>query len=154
MTDWIKVTGSTEKPYNKRRHQKWNQEYIWFPGDSSSVRTGDRLFLYTGHPLRRFYGVSIVSEEPTITIEASRGLKLRCGVSTHFILVDLDTYAVKAEDVFPLPSGIELVSLRQKSHLKIQPEDAARLSTHLICALVRESAGLTSTPVQTSFFNK
>ncbi len=153
VADWIKIVGgSNTSPYTQAAHDSWDRRYVWFPGKGTSVTAGDRLFLYTGHPLRRFFCISEVLEDPSVSIQAQEGLHLRCRVQTQLTLVDLRTYGVRAEAVFPLPSGARLLSLRQKSHVQIDSNDAVRLVTHLMAALARELSGAVDAPVQRSLF--
>ncbi len=154
MTDWIKVMGSSDHPYNQRKHRGRDQRHVWFPGRSSTVDEGDRLFLYSGHPLQRFFGVVLVICAPRVTIGSEDGLRLCCRVFTQLQLVDLENFGVPAKDVFPLPGGTRLVSMRQNSHVEIQPDDAARLYTHLHTAAAREQAEMTRAPVQRNLFTR
>lgn len=154
MTDWIKVMGSYDRPYNQMRHRSRDQRYVWFPGRSSSVQEGDRLLLYSGHPLQRFFAITLVVREPSMTIGSEDGLRLCCRVFTQLAIVDLEDFAVRADNVFPLPSGTKLVSMRQKSHVKIQSDDAIRICTHLQAAAAEETAQMTRAPVQKNLFNR
>ena len=153
MTEWIKIVGGTRTaPYTQNQHEIWDQRHVWFPGKGTSVAAGDRLFLYTGHPLQRFFSICTVLEDPSIRINAEEGLHLRCRVQPHLTLSDLAVYGVRAESVFPLPGGARLISLRQKSHLQIETDDAVRLITHLVAALTRELSAIMDAPIQKSLF--
>lgn len=152
MAYWIKTVGSSILPYTQERHDSWNQQYVWFPGDNVSVTDGDRLFLYTGRPLRRLFAICTVTEAPSVSIGAHDGLRLRSPVFVHLTISDLLSSGVKAEEVFPLPSGRKLVSLRQNSHVRIESDDGIRLTTHLITALQRELARNSTRLTQRSLF--
>lgn len=152
MADWIKTVGSSISPYTQERHDSWNQQYVWFPGEHVSVTGGDRLFLYTGRPLRRLFAVCTVTEAPSVSIGVHDGLRLRAPVFVHLCISDLKSSGVAAEQVFPLPSGLRLVSLRQHSHVRIEDNDAVRLTTHLMTALGREFARDAGRLMQQSLF--
>ncbi len=154
MADWIKIVGgSNTSPYTQATHDGWDRRYVWFPGKGTSVAAGDRLFLYTGHPLRRLFCICRVLEDPSVSLNAQEGLHLRCRVQPLLTLSDLRTYGVDAGSVFPLPGGARLVSLRQKSHLQIEDDDAVRLITHLVAALARELLA-SEPPIQSTLFPK
>ncbi|MFO8059276.1 MAG: hypothetical protein R6U70_01270 [Bacillota bacterium] len=151
MAEWIKIVGGSKtSPYTQAAHDSWDRRHVWFPGTGTSVSAGDRLFLYTGHPLRRFFCICRVLEAPSVSINAREGLHLRCRVQTQLTISDLTAHGVRAEAVFPLPGGATGVSLRQKSHLRIEGNDAVRLITHLMAALARELAA--DAPIQRSLF--
>ncbi len=152
MSDWIKITGSIEAPYTQARHHEWDQRYIWFPGAGSRVARGDRLFLYTGHPLRRFYALCIVLEGPVSVVVPRDGLRLRARVFTQLSLWDLRTYGVEADEAFPLPSGRDTRSLRQKSHIVLNPEESIALGKRLLAAAARETHDWIGVPIQVQLF--
>lgn len=152
MADWIKTVGSSISPYTQQRHDSWNQQYVWFPGENVSVAEGDRLFLYTGRPLRRIFAVCTVVDAPSVSIGARDGLRLRSPVFVHLCISDLRSSGVMAQQVFPLPSGLRQVSLRQHSHVRIEDNDAVRLTTHLMTALGRELARDADGLMQQSLF--
>lgn len=152
MSDWIKITGSMENPYTQARHRNRDQRHVWFPGTGARVEKGDRLFLYTGHPLRRFYGICIVLEGPVSVVVPRDGLRLRSRVFDQLSVWDLRSYGVDAEDVFPLPGGREMISLRQKSHIILDPTEASSLAELLVAAVEREIEDWTGIPIQARLF--
>ncbi len=153
MADWIKTVGSKDSPYTQKRHLAWGQRYVWFPGSRVNVTEGDRLFLYTGHRLRRFFGICRVLRAPVPTEEPRPGERLRCPVFVLLTITDLQRFGVSADEVLPLPGGTSSVSLRQKSHVKIEDEDSLRLSARLTRALYREMSAHTGEPIQYSVFS-
>lgn len=153
VSDWIKITGSTDDPYTQARHRDWDQRYVWFPGTGARVAEGDRLFLYTGHPLRRFYGLCIVLERPVSVVVPRDGLRLRSRVFVQVNVWDLRGYGVPAEEVFPLPGGRSTLSLRQKSHIILEPREASLLSSRLLEAVAREAVNWIGLPIQSGLFS-
>jgi len=135
MQDWIKTVGSEEFSYTQEVHSQADQRFVYFPVRSTSIRPGDRLFLYTGAPLQRFFGVVLVSGEAEAV--DCEDLPLRLPVFVQLMVRRLE-FGLPAKEVFPLPSGRELVSLRQQSHVAIDTEDAARLIARIVVGAQRE----------------
>ncbi len=152
MSDWIKITGSADDPYTQAAHREWDQRFVWFPGTGSRVDRGDRLFLYTGHPLRRFYAICIVLDRPVSVVVPRDGLRLRSRVFTQLSVWDLKGYGVSVDEVFPLPGGRGTISLRQKSHIILDPREVKPLAERLASATVREASDWIGIPVQSALF--
>jgi len=153
VADWIKTVGAKNAPYTQKRHLSWGQRYVWFPGSHVNVAEGDRLFLYTGHNLRRFFGICRVMRAPAVTEETQGIGRVRCPVFVLLLITDLARFGLKAEEVMPLPGGTRTISLRQQSHVRIEEDDALRLTARLTTALYRELSAQTREPVQSSVFS-
>lgn len=153
MRDWVKIIGSTERPYTQAAHDRWDQTVVEFPSRQVKVQRGDRLLLYTGHPLRRFIGVCRVRETPQPLTASEDGLASSCSVFAQLCLEDIETYGVPSNEVFPLPSGQKLLALRQKSHVQVRRLDAHHLIGHLLRALTRELEDQTDALLQRCLFS-
>ncbi|MCL6451092.1 MAG: hypothetical protein K6T75_07375 [Acetobacteraceae bacterium] len=140
MQNWIKLLGTKDEPYDQRRHLANDHSRVLFPSRRAAVKKGDRLFLYTGTPYHRFFGVVTAADRPRRRPGDHRW-PLEVRVLPNLVLTRIEA-GVPADRVLPLPSGTRSLSLRQQSHVRITPEDAAALSRALLEALRAELTGL------------
>lgn len=134
MAYLIKSLGSSAKPYTMDRHLKENHGVIGF-SQPANVTSGDTLFLYAVGPGKFFGIVTMLGWLDQSFEDEYYGHKAK--VFVNAMVYDLDK-APDINEVFPLPSGINTMSLRQHSHIFIEPEDAKVLTKEIMKAAKKE----------------